>query len=273
MHLHGKIFCIMTGTLYIVATPIGNLEDVTLRCINILSDVDIVLAEDTRVSRKLLDFIYAFNPKTRIRKLGLSKRSKHNFDISRLTTINPKPATHFPQLISYHQHSSEEKRLEILNYLLSGKNIALVTDAGTPGISDPGNELIDYLISYNPEIKIVPIPGPSAITAALSVCGFNTSKFTFIGFLPKKKSKKILEESLSFRIPVVYFESPYRIFKSLAKLEELKHLPARIFVGRELTKLHEATIRGTLPQVTAALEAQEKELGRMKGEIVVILEP
>ena len=183
----------MTGTLYIVATPIGNLEDVTLRCINILSDVDIVLAEDTRVSRKLLDFIYAFNPKTRIRKLGLSKRSKHNFDISRLTTINPKPATHFPQLISYHQHSSEEKRLEILNYLLSGKNIALVTDAGTPGISDPGNELIEYLLEYKPDIKIVPIPGASALTSALSVSGFDVNKFVFLGFLPKKKRNKLFD--------------------------------------------------------------------------------
>src|SRR3989344_5336729 len=151
------------GTLYIVATPIGNLEDVTLRAIEKLKEVDIVLAEDTRVTKKLLNFVFFFK----------SKRTAQQ-----------------PQLISYHQHSGEEKKLEILNYLIEGKNLALVTDAGTPGISDPGNELIDYLLSYKPDLKIVPIPGASAITAALSVSGFRADKFLFLGFWPKKKVKR-----------------------------------------------------------------------------------
>lgn len=234
------------GTLYIIATPIGNLEDISLRAIRILSEVDIVLAEDTRVTKKLLDFI----------------QTKNTF-----------PTSKFPRLLSYHQHTGEEKKLEILKYLMDGLSIALVTDAGTPGISDPGNELIEYLLSFQKDLNIVPLPGASSVTAALSVSGFNASKFTFIGFLPKKKSRKILEESLVLGIPVVFFESPYRIFKTLYVLKELKHVPVRVFIGRELTKLHEEIIRGELNSVISKLEEKEKELKRVKGEIVVILEP
>ncbi len=127
----------MAGTLYILATPIGNLEDITLRAIRVLSEVDTILAEDTRVTRKLLS----------------SPHTKYNIQHTKL--------------LSYHQHSNERKKLEILRYLVEGKNIALVTDAGTPGISDPGNELIDFLLEKEPNIKIVPIPGASAITSAL----------------------------------------------------------------------------------------------------------
>src|SRR3990167_3828449 len=143
----------MLGDLYIVATPIGNLEDITLRAIKVLSEVDIVLAEDTRITKRLLDY---------------------------LSTNYKLPAT---KLLSYHQHSGEEKRLEILNYLLDNKNLALVTDAGTPGISDPGNELIDFLLSYKPDLKIIPIPGASALSSTLSVCGFDVNHFIFLGFL------------------------------------------------------------------------------------------
>src|SRR3989344_111585 len=152
----------MPGILYIVATPIGNLEDVTLRAITILSDVDIILAEDTRVTMKLISSLNAKWP-----------------------MLNAK-------LISYHPHSGEEKKLEILNYLLGGKNVSLVTDAGTPGISDPGNELIGWLLSYKPDLKIIPIPGASAVTTALSVSGFRADKFLFLGFWPKKKVKRLI---------------------------------------------------------------------------------
>ena len=135
----------MFGKLYIVATPIGNLEDMTFRAVSTLSGVDAVLAEDTRVTGKLL---------------------KH-FDIEN-------------RLLSYHHHSKDERKLEILKLLIEGKNLALVTDAGTPGISDPGNELVDFLLDKEPKIEIVPIPGASSLTAALSICGFDVSRFKFL---------------------------------------------------------------------------------------------
>jgi 16S rRNA (cytidine1402-2'-O)-methyltransferase len=239
----------MLGTLYVVATPIGNLEDISLRAMRILSEVDVILAEDTRVTAKLLDFL--FNQKPISNNLQQTK----------------------PKVLSYHQHSSEEKKLEILNFLMNGKNVALVTDAGTPGVSDPGNELIDYLLSFQPELNVIPIPGASSVTVALSICGFNVSKFTFIGFLPKKKGKKTLEEALVLNIPVVFFESPYRIIKTLISLKDLKHEPRRVFIAQELTKLHERTFRGNVKDAVTWMEGEVKKLGRIKGEIVVILEP
>ncbi len=234
----------MPGTLYIVATPIGNLEDITLRAITILSEVDIILAEDTRVTRKLLA---SPNLKFKINNL---------------------------KLISYHQHSGEEKKLEILNYLLGGKNIALVTDAGTPGISDPGNELIDWLLSYLPNLKIVPIPGVSAIVTALSVSGFDINKFVFLGFLPKKKKEKIfawLREgpttSSGRTLTFAFYESPYRILKTLTTLEKVFGGHTRVFIARELTKLHETLYRGSIRQVLDMLREE-----RVRGEIVVVVE-
>ena len=225
------------GTLYIVATPIGNLEDVTLRAIEILKEVDIVLAEDTRVTGKLLAFL------------------KSKFQISNF------------KLISYYQHSSEEKKLQILNYLLQGKNIALVTDAGTPGISDPGNELIDYLLSYQPGLKIVPIPGASAITTALSVSGFRADKFVFIGFLPKKKKEKLFNWLREGKVSFAFYESPYRILKSLETLEKVFGGHTRIFIARELTKLHETLYRGNIKKVIGQLGKE-----RVKGELTVVVE-
>src|SRR3990170_5175820 len=230
----------MLGTLYIIATPIGNLEDVTLRAIEILKEVDIVLAEDTRVTKKLLDFVFFFK--------------------SKLTA-------HHPQLISYHQHSGEEKKLEILNYLLQGKNIALVTDAGTPGISDPGNELIDYLLSYKPELKIIPIPGASAITTALSVSGFRADKFVFLGFWPKKKVKRLIELIRLTKMSFVFYESPFRILRTLETLEKAFGSDLRVFVGRELTKMHETVYRGRIRKVKEKLSKE-----KIKGEMVVVVE-
>lgn len=230
----------MPGTIYIVATPIGNLEDITLRALKTLKQVDLILCEDTRVTRKLLD----------------------HFDIQVDT-------------LSYHQQSSQAKKQEILNLLIQGKNLALVTDAGTPGISDPGNELIDFLMLYaipsSTEIRIVPIPGTSSVISALSMCGFNINNFMFLGFWPKKKAKKLLEKIKTLDCPVVFFDSPYRIIKNLESIK--KNLgDRRIFIGQELTKLHERSLRGKISEVKLLLEAERKELGRVKGELVCILE-
>lgn len=221
------------GMLYVVATPIGNLEDITLRAIRILKEVDIILAEDTRKTSILL---------------------KH-FDIK-------------SNVLSYHHHSSDTKKAEILRYLLEGKNIALVTDAGTPGISDPGNELISYLHSFNPQINIIPVPGASAVTALLSVSGKNVSKFVHLGFLPKKKLKKELKWVQETKIPFVFFESPYRIAKTLDVLQEIVGEKAEVVIGRELTKVYEVIIRGTLKEVKTIVETTDR-----RGEYVVLVSP
>lgn len=220
------------GKLYIVATPIGNLEDITLRAIKILHKVDLILAEDTRVTKKLLSRYFIDRP-----------------------------------ILSYHQHSSESKRLGILRDLVNGKNIALVSDAGTPGISDPGNELIDFLLEKEPDIEIVPIPGPSAITATLSASGLRTSKFVFLGFLPKKKRTKLFNWLKEGKISFAFFESPKRILKTLDVLIEHLGEDRRVFIAREVTKLHETLYRGTIKEVIKRLRDEV-----IKGEIVVVVE-
>jgi 16S rRNA (cytidine1402-2'-O)-methyltransferase len=227
----------MSGSLYIVATPIGNLEDITFRAIKTLKEVDLILAEDTRKTIQLLN----------------------HYEIN----------TH---AISYHQQSSLEKKQEILNMLIQGKNVALVTDAGTPGISDPGNELIDFLLTQIPDLKIIPIPGASSITAALSASGFNTNNFLFIGFWPKKKTKKLVEKIKYLECPVVFFESPFRILKTIDLLTKEFGENKRIFIGQELTKIHERSLRCSLREAKTELEKEQKELGRVKGELVCILE-
>ena len=230
---------LMAGILYIVATPIGNLEDITLRALKILKEADLILAEDTRVTKKLL-----------IR-----------YDIDK-------------SIMSYHQHSSDEKKLQILSELLNGKNIALVSDAGTPGISDPGNELIDFLLEKEPSIKIIPIPGASAITTALSVCGFRADKFIFLGFLPKKKKNKLyewLKESPSASsgrtITFAFYESPHRLLKTLGELKDRFGEDKRVLVARELTKLYETLYRGKIDEIIERLSGE-----KIKGEIVIIVE-
>ncbi len=222
------------ATLFIVATPIGNLGDISTRAIETLKNVELILAEDTRVTKKLLD----------------------RFQIE-------------TSLESYHQHSGEEKMYRILNFLMSGKDVALVTDAGTPGVSDPGNELVDF-ISRNfskPSIQIIPIPGPSAVTAALSVCGFDVSQYMFVGFWPKKKASKYIKMLKDLEMPLVFFESPHRIVKTLDKLAG--QLGERqVFVGRELTKMFELHYRGSLAEVSAQLKAEKN----LRGEIVVVIQ-
>ena len=226
----------MTGILYIVATPIGNLEDITLRAIKTLKNVDIVLAEDTRVSKKLLDSLYS---------------------------IHHIPST---KLVSYHQHSNETKKLWILNELLGGKDIALVTDAGTPGISDPGNELISYLLLHYPDLKIIPIPGPSAITTTLSVTGFDVNRFVFIGFMPKKKKNKLLTWLKEGKTTFAYYDSPHRVIKNLEEIKTLFGSDIKVFVARELTKIHETLYRGAIDEVIAKLQNDV-----LKGELVVVV--
>lgn len=218
-----------TGQLFVVGTPIGNLEDVTLRAISTLQSVDIILAEDTRNSKKLLD--------------------AHKIET---------------KMISYHEHSNDKEIKKIIDLLLEGKDLALISDAGTPTISDPGYGLIRDCIKH--DIVIVPIPGVSAVTAAMSVSGLPSDSFTFVGFLPQKKGRlKKIELLKNIENTVILFESPYRLEKTLNQL--LEHLGNRsVVVGRELTKLYEEVIRGNL---TGVIKYFSKS--KVKGEIVIMI--
>jgi 16S rRNA (cytidine1402-2'-O)-methyltransferase len=219
------------GTLFIIATPIGNLKDVTLRSLEILKEVDVVLAEDTRVTKKLLVHYEIKTP-----------------------------------LLSYHQHSKESVMEKALQLLFEGKDLALVSDAGTPGICDPGNELIAFLLKRNSEIQIVPIPGASAITTLLSIAGIGTDKFLFLGYPPHKKGrKKFFEEVVASKHPVLFYESPHRIMKSL---KEMEALDPKLFlvVGRELTKQFETIYRGSSKEIQKKLEENP-----IKGEFVLLV--
>jgi len=224
------------ATLYIVSTPIGNLEDLSFRALRILKEVDLILCEDTRVTKKLLD------------RYGIKTKT-----------------------LSYHQHSKLKKINYILELLREGKNLALVSDAGTPGISDPGNKLINF-ITTRPGlvVKIVSVPGPSAVTAAASTSGFPMDKFLFLGFPPtKRKRKKFFQEVIESKYPVIFYESPYRIIKTLKELElEAKtcNLEPKIVVCRELTKKFETIYRGKVEEVI-----KEIEKDKIKGEFVVIV--
>lgn len=218
------------GKLYIIATPIGNLGDITLRALEILKSVDFILCEDTRITKNLLD----------------------RYEIKRPT-------------ISYHQHSDQRKVKEILELLLSGKNLALVTDAGTPGISDPGNLLIRDLRIGDEKIKIIPIPGPSAIISALSVSGFPTDKFLFLGFPPhKNKRQKFFQEAAIFPYTICFFESNHRIEKCLKEIQENFSANRKILIGRELTKQFESFYIGTVGGI-ANMQIPAK------GEFVVVI--
>jgi len=221
------------GILYIIATPIGNMEDMTLRAVRILNAADLILAEDTRVTGKL--------------------RARHGIQTS---------------MKSYHQQSSEKVVGDIIKLLGEGKTLALVTDAGTPGVADPGNELIARIVHELPEVRIEPIPGASSLTAALSVCGFPANEFVFLGFLPHKKGRQtLLNEIPEMKRTTVLFESPHRIGKLLDELNErIPEHSAVIF--RELTKLHETHYRGTIGELFQLFESG----GILeKGEFVVIL--
>lgn len=221
------------GTLFIVATPIGNLGDMTLRAIDTLKSVDVVLSEDTRVSGNLL---------------------KH-FAIS-------KP------LISFHAHTDREKALGLVERLLAGENMALITDAGTPGVSDPGNVLV--ALAAEQGIKIVPLPGASALGAIISVAGVDMQRFVFMGFPPHKKGRQtFFQEVAASTLPVIYYESPHRVLKNLELLAELAP-QKKLVVGRELTKLFEEIVRGDVAEVRSHFIDKP---GKVKGEFTIVVIP
>ena len=221
----------MSGRLYLVSTPIGNLEDITFRALRILKEVDLIAAEDTRHTLNLLN----------------------HFEIR-------KPLT------SYHDHNKHIKTPQLIRQLQDGKNIALVSDAGTPGISDPGYHLIQQAI--NEKIPITPIPGVTALTAALSVSGLPTDSFLFLGFLPRKTvaRQKVLEKLKDLNCTLVFYESPYRI---QALLEDISTVfgNRQISLARELTKKFEEILRGPVNEILSQIPQKT-----IKGEFTVIIE-
>ena len=224
----------MIGTLYLVATPIGNLEDITLRAIRVLNESDIVLAEDTRNSKKLF--------------LAHKISSK---------------------LISYNDFSSKTKISSIIKSLKNGKTISLISDAGTPLISDPGHDLVSQVISE--KIKVESIPGPSSVISGLITSGFKNNKFIFEGFLPRKSSElKLLLSNCNYESKtIVFFESPHRIKKTLKVMRNVLNKNRRISIAREMTKMHETILRGSIEEMNH-LAGADSNLSR--GEIVIILE-
>ena len=219
----------MSGKLYLVATPIGNLEDITLRAIRILKEADIIVAEDTRHTLKLLNHLEISKP-----------------------------------LISYQRHSDEKRINEIIEKILEGKNIALVTDAGTPGISDPGEEVVKVAIEKN--IEVVPIPGACALICALIASGMDTKEFTFIGFLPmnnKNRAEK-LEEIKFAKNTMIIYEAPHKLKETLKDLEKILG-ERKIVLAHEITKIHESFENGTSREFIEKIEEP-------KGEYVIIVE-
>lgn len=226
----------MTAKLYIVSTPIGNMEDITLRAVRILGEVDTILCEDTRETKKLLQ----------------------RYEIHKPT-------------LSYHAQSKLSKVEKIFELLEAGRDLALVSDAGTPTISDPGCMLVDQVRArFGADVEIIPVPGASAVLSALSVSGFSTSEFVFLGFLPHKKGRETLfREISSSKRTVVFYESPHRMEKTLAALAEHLLPERRLQVSREITKIHEEHTRGTLLEVIEHFRAHPD---RIRGEFVVTVE-
>ena len=222
----------MNGILYLVATPIGNLEDITFRAIRILKEVDIILAEDTRKTLKLLN----------------------HYDIQ-------KP------LISFYRHNEGVKSEHVLSLLEEGKNLALVSDAGTPAISDPGEDLVKLLIEH--DIKIVPITGSVACIQGLICSGFDVSKFAFEGFLSinKRCRKERLEILKNEERTIVFYEAPHKLKRTLQDFKEAFGGDRRIVLAREITKIHEEMLRLTVDEAIAYYEENE-----VKGEFVIVLE-
>lgn len=219
------------NTIYVIGTPIGNLGDMTIRAIEILKNVDIILSETPTVTMKMLN----------------------HFEIK-------KP------VFSFFQNPNEKQIEEILKWLKDGKDLALVSEAGTPGVSDPGNKLINDILLKNKDINIVPIPGASAIVSAISVSGVNTQKFAFFGFVPKTKKNKFWKEISDFDGAVLFFESPFRIKKTLIEVKEKVENKKQILIFRELTKKFEEIIRSDFEN----LEKDIKDL-KDKGEFTILL--
>lgn len=219
----------MSGKLYIVATPIGNLEDITLRAIRILKEVDLIAAEDTRHTLKLLNHLEISKP-----------------------------------LISYHRHNEDVKTDILIHKLQEGQNIALVSDAGTPGICDPGEEVIKACIECG--ISVIPIPGACAMINALIASGIDTKEFIFLGFLPlhKKLRKEKLVEIKNANKTVILYEAPHKLNTTLKDLKEILG-NRQVVLAREITKIHEEYIRGTIDEILAKSET-------LKGEMILVIE-
>jgi 16S rRNA (cytidine1402-2'-O)-methyltransferase len=221
--------------LYLVATPIGNLEDITLRALRVLKEVDRIACEDTRQTQKLLN----------------------HFGISTST-------------ISYHEHNEQSRTLELIALLQQGARVAVVSDAGTPAFSDPGQDLVRAAVAAG--VPVIPIPGANAALTALIASGLDTDRFLYVGFLAAKPGARRTElEALAARaagLTLVIYEAPHRILETLADVEAVWGESARVVVARELTKLHEEFLRGTAQEVRLALAARE----RIRGEIVLLID-
>lgn len=218
----------MKGKLYLVATPIGNLKDITYRAVEVLKEVDIIAAEDTRHSLKLLNHLEISKP-----------------------------------LVSYHRHNEENKSEFLINKILNGENIAIITDAGTPAISDPGEEIVKLAIKNN--IEIIPIPGACALINALIISGMDTKEFSFYGFLPlnKKNRKTKIEEIKKEQKTIIIYEAPHKIINTLKDIyEEIGDI--NISIIKELTKIHEKVFRGKISEIIEKLE-------NIKGEIIIVI--
>lgn len=221
----------MKGTLYIVSTPIGNLEDITLRALKVLKDVDVIAAEDTRHSSKLLSHY------------GISK-----------------------PLVSYWGENEKVKSEEVLTRLRAEQSVALISDAGTPGISDPGSVLIEKAVGEG--ITVISVPGPSALVAAISISGLLIKEFTFIGFLPPKRTQrqKMLKDLSLEKRTLIFYEAPHRIFKTLGDMSEIFGERKAALV-KEITKIHEEALRGSLADIVRMLHNTT-----IAGEYVIIVE-
>lgn len=219
----------MIGELYIVATPIGNLEDITLRAIKTLEQVDIIAAEDTRHTLKLLNHLNISKP-----------------------------------MISYHRHNEEIKTDELINKLLEGKNVALVSDAGTPVISDPGEEIVKKCLEN--EIKVIPVPGACAAITALIASGIDAKEFTFLGFLPlnKKNRKEKLAQIAMGENTIILYEAPHKLSQTLEELSTITE-KRKIVLAKELTKIHESYVTGTAEEL-------KNKVQQPKGEYVIVIE-
>ena len=217
---------------FVVATPIGNRKDISQRAIEVLNKVDLILCEDTRVSKKLLNFYQIKTP-----------------------------------LLPYHQHSKLKKINIIFEHLKKGKDLALISDAGTPGICDPGGKLIEFIVKNLPDIEIISIPGASALTATISISGFDMQRFLFLGYPPKKKKRnKFLEKIKKSEFPVVIFESKFQILRTLQDIADVLGDKRKIFIARELTKIFEETFRGTVSQAIERLKNKKP-----RGEYTIII--
>lgn len=222
----------MPPGLYVVGTPIGNLEDITLRALRVLKEVDVIACEDTRQTQKLLT----------------------HFSIATRT-------------VSYHEHNEAERSAELVERMLQGASVALVTDAGTPGVSDPGYRLIAHAIENR--LQVVPVPGPSAFLTALAASGFSTDYFCFRGFLPAKRGERrsVLQEIRNTAETLIFYEAPHRIVEALEDIAEILGPVRKIVVARELTKVHEEFLRGTCAEVLENL----KNRHAVKGEITLLI--